>query len=76
MSIVYVNCVCQLCMSVAYVNTFLQTFVLTILILCFQEILSSKDTPRNFVTYFLMNGTLSICNGGKISEIYFVFFVE
>ena len=54
----------------------LQTFVLTILIWCFQEIFSSKYTPRNFVTNSLLTGTLSMCNGGKIFGISFLFLVE
>ena len=54
----------------------LQTFVLTILIWCFQEIFSSKYTPRNFVTNSLLTGTLSMCNRGKIFGTSFLFLVE
>ena len=53
----------------------LQTFLLTILMWCFQEILSSKYTPKNFVTNSLLTGT-SMCNGGKIFGISFPFLVE
>ena len=50
--------------------------MLAILIWCFQEIFSSKYTPRNFVTNSLLTGTLSMCNGGKIFGIFFLFLVE
>ena len=43
---------------------------------CFQEMFSSKYTPRNLMANSLLIETLSMCNGGKIFSISFLFLVE
>ena len=37
---------------------------------------NNKYIPRNFVTNFLLTGTLPMCNGGKIFRISFLFLVK
>ena len=54
----------------------LQIFVLTMSIWRFQEIFPSKYIPRNFVKNSLLIRTLSMCNGGKIFNVTFLFLVE